>query len=160
MNAVELAALLTKLKLDHGLMSPAKALEWARAKATELGDPPYFLIEMLRMKKPSARQLSAALDDALGGVDPAPGVRALLGGLCAPLSRNPRLLDKLCAVLARIGDELGPSPPEDLRQLDRFELRLEALAAGRPAAGDSRERVLADLLALLGRFREVLRGTA
>jgi hypothetical protein len=160
-NALELAALLTKLKLEHGLMSPAKALEWARAKAKELGDPPYFLVEILRMREPSARELCGALDDAIGRVvDPAPGVRALLGGLCDPLSRNHRLLDKLAAVLARIGDDLGASSPQDLRRLDRFLLRLEAVDAGRPAAGDSRERILKDLTGFLGRFREVLRGTA
>jgi hypothetical protein len=154
LNALEQAALLTRLKLEYGLMSPAKALEWARAKAGELGDPPYFLVEILRMKSPSAREIVGTLDDALGGVDPVPGVRLLLGGLHAPLARNAALVDKLAGALARIQDDLGQSVPEDLRRLDRFELRREALAAGQPAKGDSRERLCSDLLGFLGRFRE------
>jgi hypothetical protein len=147
---LSVAALLTKLKLQYGLMSAEKAVEWARARGSVLEDPPYFLHEMASMSNPSARQLAAVLDDAMAGTDEVPALRMLLGGLHGPLNRNPKVLAKLAGVLALICDVYGPELPEDMRDMDSYSDRLEREGAA------SAPTVREEMLAFLGRYRGLL----
>ncbi len=144
------AAMLTKLKLQFGLMSAEKALEWATARNASLDDPPYFLHEMTTLESPTGRELIGILDDAMAGADELPALRMLLGGLHGPLNRNPKVLDRLADVLALICDGYGPRLPEDMREMDVFNDRLEREGASSAAA------VRGEMLSFLERYRAEL----
>jgi len=144
------AAQLTRLKLQFGLMSAEKAVEWARSRSAGLDDPPYFLHEMTSLQTPSARELIGVLDGAVAGSDDLPALRMLLGGLHGPLKRNPRTLARLANALALICDDYGPKLPEDLKHMDHFSDRLEREGA---TAADA---VRSEMLSFLEPFRAQL----
>jgi hypothetical protein len=148
------AALLTKLKLQFGLMSAAKAVEWARSRSAKYDDPPYFLYEITSARNPTAAEIAAVLDDATPGVDEIPALRLLFGGLSKPLKRNPKLATKFASVLAKIDADYGEELPPDMSKMSRFKKRMERVMAGRPIKGDSALRVAADMAGFLGRYRE------
>ncbi len=152
--SLKTAAMLTKLKLEYGLMSAPRARDWARKKAVELGDPPYFLVEMARVKNPRPGRLIEILEGALGFSGELPVLRLLLGGLHEPLGRNPRLAGKFAAILVKVSEKHAGELPKDMRNMHVFAVRQERLAAGRPFPGDSPLRLAADLLEFLGRFRQ------
>jgi len=144
------AAQLTKLKLQFGLMSVEKAVEWARARSAGLDDPPYFLHEMTSLQNPTARELIGVLDDAMAGSNDMPALRMLLGGLHGPLNRNPRTLSKLANVLALICDGYGSDLPEDMQRMDSFSDRLER------EGSTSADAVRSEMLSFLERYRAEL----
>jgi len=147
------AAHLTRLKLDYGLMSPGKAVGWARGRLRGDEDPPYFIAQMAEMKRPRRAELIDLLERTLRGTDEMPALRGLLGGLYAPLNRNPRLAGKFAAMLAKISEKYGDELPEDLRGVHVFAERLERMSAGQAYPNDWSLRVAADLLEFLGLFR-------
>ncbi len=149
------AALLTKLKLELGLMSAEKAVEWAAARSASADDdPPYFLHEMTSLQNPTARELIGLLDDAVAGADELPALRMLLGGLSVPLQKNPRLVKRFSTVLEKISRAYVGILPEDMANMHFFQGRLDRAADGEPLGGDAPLRVAADMLEFLNRLRE------
>ncbi|MHC4916622.1 MAG: hypothetical protein ACYTGB_14135, partial [Planctomycetota bacterium] len=120
--------------------------------AVELGDPPYFLAEMAREKDPRAAVLVEILDDALRDRDDVPALRLLLGGLCAPLQKNPGLVKKFAVVLDRVSRTHAGQLPDDMQGMHLFQGRLGRIADGEPLAGDVPLRVAADMMEFLKRF--------
>ena len=148
------AALLTKLKLELGLMSAEKAVEWAATRNAGIDDPPYFLHKMASLKNPTASELIGLLDDALVGADEMSALRMLLGGLSVPLQKNPRLVSRFAAVLEKISRAYVGVLPADMGNMHYFQGRLDNAAAGEPLKDDAPLRVAADMMEFLSRFRE------
>lgn len=145
-------AMLTRLKLEYGLMSPARAVAWARKLVVEMEDPPYFLAQIAEIQKPAAGELIDLIDGALRGRDEVPALRMLLGGLSVPLQRNPKLAGKFAAVLEKVSRAFVGVLPPDMSNMHLFQGRLDRIAEGQPLDGDAPLRVAADMMDYLKRF--------
>jgi hypothetical protein len=155
-RSLNTTAMLTRLKLEYGLMSPSKAVEWAKKKLAEIGDPPYFIAQVAEVRRPRTKEIIKLLDGGLRNNDRLPAMRMLFGGLHEPLGKNPRLVRKFAAIMAKIVEQYGEKLPEEMRSMNVFLERLDRIAAGRSFPGDSSLRVAADVLDFLGLFKKYL----
>lgn len=100
------------LALEHGVLEPDAAVDWACEIIVAEADPHADMVELAGLIRPQPGEVIELLDRVPGSADPSTVFRRLLGLLLQQLQSNARSLDDVTILLRQMVD--ANAVPEEL----------------------------------------------